>query len=84
MERMRTTPRVILILKQASSAARPHKTLAQKLAMTGGTFFSQNLFNERLTPSKRNEIDPQTPNLTKCSLERLRLKNVTVVRMLFM
>ena len=33
-ERMRTTPRVILILKQASSAARLHKTLAQKFATT--------------------------------------------------
>ena len=33
-ERNRTTPRVILILKQASSAARIHKTLAQKLALT--------------------------------------------------
>ena len=31
---MRTTPGVILILKQASSAARLHKTVAQKLAMT--------------------------------------------------
>ena len=31
---MKTTPRVILILKQASSAARLHKTLAQKLATT--------------------------------------------------
>ena len=31
---MRTTPRVILILKQASSAARLHKTLAQKLVLT--------------------------------------------------
>ena len=31
---MRTTPRVILILKQASSAARLHKTLAQKLHLT--------------------------------------------------
>ena len=33
-ERMRTTPGVILILKQASSAARLHKTLAQKLHVT--------------------------------------------------
>ena len=33
-ERMRTTPRVILILKQASSVARQFKTLAQKLATT--------------------------------------------------
>ena len=33
-ERMRTTPRVILILKQASSAARLHKTLAQKIVVT--------------------------------------------------
>ena len=32
---MRTTPRVILTLKQASAAARLHKTLAQNLAMTG-------------------------------------------------
>ena len=31
---MRTTPRVILILKQASSAARLHKNLAQKLVLT--------------------------------------------------
>ena len=31
---MRATPRVILILKQASSAVRLHKTRAQKLAMT--------------------------------------------------
>ena len=31
---MRTTPRVILILKQASSAARLHKTLAQKQVLT--------------------------------------------------
>ena len=31
---MRTTPRVILILKQASSAARLHKTLAQKIVVT--------------------------------------------------
>ena len=34
-ERMRTTPRVILILKQASSADRLHKTLAQKWHVTG-------------------------------------------------
>ena len=34
-ERMRTTPKVILILKQASSAARLHKTLAQKYYVTG-------------------------------------------------
>ena len=34
-ERMMTTPRAILILKRASSAARLHKTLAQKLATTG-------------------------------------------------
>ena len=33
-ERMRTTLRVILILNQASSAARLHKTLAQKLHVT--------------------------------------------------
>ena len=33
-ERMRMIPRMILILKQASSAARLHKTLAQKLAIT--------------------------------------------------
>ena len=33
-ERMRTTPRVILILKQASSAAKLHKTLAQKNVVT--------------------------------------------------
>ena len=33
-ERMKMTPRVILILKQASSAARLHKTLAQKLHVT--------------------------------------------------
>ena len=33
-ERMRTTPRVILILKQASSAATLHKILAQKLVLT--------------------------------------------------
>ena len=31
---MMTTPRVILILKQAPSAARLHKTLAQKLVLT--------------------------------------------------
>ena len=31
---MKTTPRVILILKQASSAARLHKTLTQKLVLT--------------------------------------------------
>ena len=33
-ERTRTTPRVILILKQTSSAVRQHKKLAQKLATT--------------------------------------------------
>ena len=33
-ERMRTTPRVILILKQASSAGGLHNTLAQKLHVT--------------------------------------------------
>ena len=33
-ERMRTTPRVILILKQACYAARLHKTLAQKTFVT--------------------------------------------------
>ena len=33
-ERMRTTPRVTLILKQASSAAILHKTLAQKIVVT--------------------------------------------------
>ena len=31
---MRTTPRVTLILKQASSAARLHKILAQKIVVT--------------------------------------------------
>ena len=31
---MKTTPRVILILKQASSAVRLHKTLAQKIVVT--------------------------------------------------
>ena len=39
-ERMRTTPRVILILKQASSAARLHKTLAQKIVVTTSNNFS--------------------------------------------
>ena len=39
-ERMRTTPRVILILKQASSAARLHKTLAQKTVVTVVLFYS--------------------------------------------
>ena len=33
-ERMRMTPRVILILMQVSSRARRHKTLAQKVATT--------------------------------------------------
>ena len=33
-ERMRTTPGLVLILKQAFSEARLHKTLAQKFAMT--------------------------------------------------
>ena len=33
-ERMRTTPRMILILKRASSTVRWHKTLAQKMATT--------------------------------------------------
>ena len=33
-QRMRTTPRVILILKQASSTTRRRKTLAQKMATT--------------------------------------------------
>ena len=33
-ERMRTTPRVILILKRAFCRARRHETLAQKMAMT--------------------------------------------------
>ena len=33
-ERMRTTPRVTLILKQASSATRLHETLAQKIVVT--------------------------------------------------
>ena len=36
---MRTTPRVILILKQASSAARLHKTLAQKVVLTDSRTF---------------------------------------------
>ena len=34
IKRLSTTPRVILILKQGSSAARLHKTLAQKMAIT--------------------------------------------------
>ena len=33
-ERMRTTPRVILILKQASSATRPCELLAKKMTIT--------------------------------------------------
>ena len=36
---MRTTPRVIPILKQASSAARLHQTLAQKLVLTAFLVF---------------------------------------------
>ena len=44
-ERMRTTPRVILILKQASSAAILQKTLAQKLHVTEShPLFSKNEF----------------------------------------
>ena len=38
-ERMRMTPRMILILKRASSRARPHETLAQKTAKTVFTGF---------------------------------------------
>ena len=33
-ERMRTTPRIILILKQVSSMVRRHETLARKMTMT--------------------------------------------------
>ena len=40
-ERMRSTRRVFLILKQASSAARLHKTLAQKLALTVRSYFER-------------------------------------------
>ena len=43
---MRTNPRVILILKQASSAVRLHKTLAQKLVFTEScseTSFQRNM-----------------------------------------
>ena len=43
-ERMRSTPRVILILKQASSITRWHKTLARKMAMTSGTLFYDVIF----------------------------------------
>ena len=44
---MRTTPRVILILKQASSAARLHKTLAQKMAMTVASEMNRSRSRER-------------------------------------
>ena len=37
-ERMRTTPRMIFILKQVSFRVRPHETLAQKLVRTTSFF----------------------------------------------
>ena len=40
---MRTTPRVILILKQASSATRLHKTLAPKLVLTWWQEFKERI-----------------------------------------
>ena len=42
---MGTTPRVILILKQASSAARLHKTLAQKIVVTVSDRYDQLIEN---------------------------------------
>ena len=56
-ERMRTTPRVILILKQASSEARLHKTLAQNLATT---WWQE--FRKRVSAAMTwwQEWDPQT------------------------
>ena len=40
-ERMRTVPRLILILKQVSSTVRGNKTLAQKTTMTISSVFHQ-------------------------------------------
>ena len=46
-ERMRTTPRVILILKQASSTTRRHETLEQKMATTlPKKSFTEKLFED--------------------------------------
>ena len=53
---MRTTPRMILILKHASSTVMWHKTLAQKMATTIGSI--QSIMQVPLTPkddfSKKN------------------------------
>ena len=53
---MRMTPRVILILTQASSAARLHKTLAQKLVMThmaNGSSIYQFYYNKPKTAKSK-------------------------------
>ena len=44
-KRTRTTPRVMLILKQASSRARRHETLAQKMATTVMTHLTEQYTN---------------------------------------
>ena len=51
---MRTTPRMILILKQVSSTARGNKTLVQKGTMTLVKFLDNTKWREILTSIARN------------------------------
>ena len=66
-ERMRTTPRVTLILKQESSAARLHKTLAQKSVVTVPPHRLEVSFDYR---ENFTEIAPQ-PAKTACELPKV-------------
>ena len=68
-ERMRTTPRVILIPKQASSTTRRHETLEQKMATTlPKKSFTEKLFEDferkNIYNSSHNQTTPwNTPPL---------------------
>ena len=64
---MRTTPRVILILKEASSAARLRKTLAQKQVIT----IADKEFKLSDFDNQKNEIIEELKNVKYNDLEDL-------------
>ena len=55
-ELMKTTPRVILILKQASSAARLHKTLAQSWSLHGDRSYRRDSLQSYMVTGVTEEI----------------------------
>ena len=76
MERMRTTPRVILVLKKASLRARLHKTVAQKMAMTSEHEFRKKLNTAPLEPlrANRRKLDLQINCICAVETSPRRLK----------